>query len=109
LLTSRLSAAWANKPEAIKTIKIPAVAGVSRTVTGYVRNTVPSFANGDLRMSIVLGDTLITYQDMTTASNNAWEQFTLTFTPSITGEYSLLWEMYYAGSGSMWLDDLSIT
>lgn len=111
-LATRTAAWWTsgtvNVGEAIKNIKIPCVSGTSYTVTGYIRNNITGFANGDVRMSIVLRDTEIVGQNMTTASNGAWEQFTLTFTASETAEYVLCWEMYYAAAGSIWLDDLAV-
>lgn len=93
-----------------KTIKIPVISGQSYTVSGYVRNNITSFANGDVRMCIVnmVGDEVVG-QDMTTASNSAWEQFTLTFTAPETAEYHLVMEMYFINAGSIWLDDLTIT
>ena len=95
--------------KSIKNIKIPCIAGQSYTVSGYVRNNMSTFANGDMRMSIVLDDTEVVFQDMTTACYNAWEQFTLTFTAAATGEYLLTWEMHFPSNGSMYLDDITIS
>ena len=108
-LASRTAAYWGNRGKAIKTIKIPCTAGQTYTVTGYVRSSSASTVNGDIRMNIVLRDTVITYDDMTTACINAWEQFTMTFTAAETAEYGLAWEMYFvAGGQSIWLDDVTI-
>jgi hypothetical protein len=93
---------------AIKPIKVPCQNGVPVTVTGYIRNSITGFANGDVRVGIYLQDTEITSQNITTASNGAWEQFTLSFTPTLTAEYTFIWEMFYATAGSIWLDDLTI-
>ena len=93
---------------AYKVIKVPCQSGLSYTVTGYIQNNITSFANGDCRMSIVFDGAEVVGQDMTTASNGAWEQFSLTFTATTTAEYSLVWEMWYVNSGSIWLDDLEI-
>lgn len=92
----------------VKTIKIPCIAGQSYTVTGYIRNAVTSFANGDVRMAIAYKDVELVGQNMTTASNGAWEQFSLTFTAAETGEYLLAMDMFFANAGSVWLDDLAI-
>lgn len=115
-LTTRNATYWvasastsAARGRAIKPIKVPCFAGVPVTVSGYIQNNITGFANGDVRLAIYLRGTQIVSQDMTTASNSAWEQFTLTFTPAITGEYTLIWEMFYAAAGSIWLDDLNIS
>ena len=113
-LTTRNASDWfvgagAGRGHAIKSIKVPGVAGVPVTVSGYVRNNITGFADGDVRMAIYLRGALVVEQNMTTASNSAWEQFSLTFTPSQTAEYTLLWDMFYAAAGSIWLDDVSIT
>lgn len=110
-ISSRNSQHWVDKnTRARKTIKIPIVSGQSYTVSGYVRNNITSFANGDVRMCIVntVGVEVVG-QNMTTASNSAWEQFSLTFTATETAEYHLVMEMYFVNSGSIWLDDLTIT
>lgn len=109
LLTTRTAAAWTSTSKAIKTIKIPCTSGTSYTVSGYIRTDDSAYVNGDCRVGIYLNDSEVTGQNMTTSCINAWEQFTLTFTASTTGEYVLGWGMYYAnGAKSYWLDDLTI-
>lgn len=109
-LDSRVTSTWAsNQAKATKTIKIPCTSGTSYTVTGYIRTDDTAYTNGDCRVGIYLNDAEVTGQDMTTACENAWEQFTLTFTATTTGEYVFTWSMYYAnGAKSYWLDDLTI-
>lgn len=94
---------------AIKNIKIPVVQGQTYTVTGYVYTTQAAYANGDCRMSIVFNNAEVVGQDMTTACINAWEQFSLSFTASQTGEAVLAWEMYFSSAASYFLDDLVIS
>lgn len=108
-LGTRTSANWGSPSKATKTIKIPCTSGTSYTVTGYIRTDDTAYTNGDCRVGIYLNDAEVTGQDMTTACENAWEQFTLTFTATTTGEYVFTWSMYYAnGAKSYWLDDLTI-
>lgn len=109
-LQTQTSAYWMPHSRAIKNIKIPVVQGQSYTVTGYIRTNQAAYALADCRMSIVFNNAEVVGQDMTTACINAWEQFSLTFTASQTGEAVLVWEMYYsAGASSYWLDDLVIS
>lgn len=109
-LNTYLDAMWSNEAKAIKNIKIPVTSGVSYTVTGYVRTDDSAYVNGDCVVSVFFNDTELDTQSMTTACINAWEQFTLTFTASETGEAYLAWEMLFAnGSKSIWLSDLSIS
>ena len=101
---------WKKSAKSIKTIKIPCVSGTSYTVSGYIRTDDTAYANNDCRIGIYLNNAEVTGQNMTTSCINAWEQFTLTFTASTTGEYVLAWSMYYAnGAKSYWLDDLTIS
>lgn len=94
----------------IKSIKIPVTASVPVTVTGYIRTDDAAYVNGDCGVSLNFIGVDVANQAMTTACINAWEQFTLSFTPTQTGEAYFLWEMYYAnGAKSYWLDDLVIT
>jgi hypothetical protein len=95
-------------PHSLKSIKVPCVAGTSYTVSGYINTSITSYANGDIKAYIALNDEIITNQDITTASVGAWEQFSLTFTAAITGEYELIIRAYFINSGSFWLDDLTI-
>lgn len=102
----------ANRAWARKAIKIPATSGASKTVAGYFRYSFASgtFTNGDAVMQIILNNTVVTSQSMTTAANGAWEAFSLTFTPSVTGEYNFVWKFRFpAGACSMWIDDVTIT
>lgn len=108
-LATRTAVNWVAPAKATKTIKIPCTSGTSYTVTGYIRTDDTAYTNGDCRVGIYLNDAEVTGQNMTTACENAWEQFTLTFTATTTGEYVLAWSMYYAnGAKSYWLDDLTI-
>lgn len=109
LLTSRNSTYWPSQARAIKNIKIPMVQGQTYTVTGYIRTDQTGYLLGDCRMSIVFNNSEVVGQDMTTSCVSAWEQFSLNFTASQTGEAVLAWEMYFsAGGRSYWLDDLVI-
>lgn len=109
-LATRSSGIWVVGAAARKAIKIPAVAGTSYSISGYIRTNDTAYVNGDCKMVIALNNTLITSQEMTTACINAWEQFNLNFTASVTGEYLLVWVMYYEnGAKSYWLDDLTIS
>ena len=93
-----------------KTIKIPCTSGTSYTVAGFIRTDDTAYTDGDCRVSIYLNDEEIVGQDMTTACENAWEGFSLSFTAAQTAEYVLVWSMYYAnGAKSYWLDDLTIS
>lgn len=93
-----------------KPIKIPVTSGVAVTVTGYIRTNDTAYVNGDCDVALYFLETEVASQAMTTACINAWEQFSLTFTPSQTGEAYFLWDMYYAnGNKSYWLDDLVIS
>lgn len=110
-LESRVTTIWVStQAKATKTIKIPCTSGTSYTVSGYIRTDDTAYTNDDCRMGIFLNGVEVTGQNMTTSCINAWEQFTLTFTASTTGEYVLGWKMYYAnGAKSYWLDDLVIS
>lgn len=109
-LTTRTAALWKYPTQkACKNIRIPVTAGVSCTVSGYVRTGIATYANGDCQVSIVQGGADLATQSMTTACYNAWENFSLTFTPTYTGEVLLAWQMYYAAAGDFWLDDLTTT
>lgn len=92
-----------------KSIKIPVTSGTSYTISGYIRTDQSTYANGDCRATIQGPSTEITGQDMTTACINAWEQFTLTFTATFTGEVNFTWIMKFSqGAKSIWLDNLTI-
>lgn len=115
-LGSRSQGYWTGVQGAVKTsmaakpILIPVTSGVPVTISGYIRTDDAAYSDGDCDVSLMFLDVEVATQAMTTACINAWEQFTLTFTPSQTGEATLLWEMYYAnGAKSYWLDDLVIT
>jgi hypothetical protein len=119
LLTSRTAAYWINpfvpaggtgeKGASYKNIKVPIVSGSNYTITGYIRSNYASSTTGDVIMSVIYNNTVLATQNMTSAMYNSWEQFTLSFTASATGEAYLVWEMYYPSGGmSYWLDDLSI-
>lgn len=108
-LATRTTAYWINNAKAIKNIKIPVTAGVTVTVTGFVRCSDAAYTNGDCRMSLVRASSEIVGQNMTTSCINGWEAFALSFTPTYTEEINLVWEMYYRTAGaSFWLDDLVI-
>jgi hypothetical protein len=95
-----------------KTIKIPVTGGQANTVTGYIRTDSPvtSYVSGDVQMYIILNNTILGSNTITSQCANAWSQFTMTFTPPYTGEATLVWEMYHPITGkSYWLDDLSIS
>jgi hypothetical protein len=117
LLTTRTALYWlptgnANetKSESYKNIKIPIVSGSNYTISGYIRSSYSLTTTADVTMSVIYNNTVLATQDMTSASFNSWEQFTLSFTATATGEAYLVWEMYYPTGGmSYWLDDLSIT
>lgn len=97
------------KSSSYKNIKIPIVSGSNYTITGYIRSNYASSTTGDVVMSVIYNNAVLATQNMTSAMYNSWEQFTLSFTASATGEAYLVWEMYYpSGNMSYWLDDLSI-
>jgi len=108
-LTIRSVANWPSYARSIKTIKIPVTGGLSYTVSGYIRQNMAGYVNGDCRMSLVFDNADVAFQDMSITSFNSWEPFSLTFTASYTGEAILAWEMYYRQAGIMWLDDLTIS
>ncbi len=119
-LTTRTNPYWVNsnpaangtaeKSYSYKNIKIPIVSGSTYTITGYIRSDYSSSTTGDVIMSIIYSNSVLATQNMTSAMYNSWEQFTLSFTASATGEAYLVWEMYYpTGAMSYWLDDLTIT
>ena len=93
-----------------KTIKIP-VSAAPTTVAGYIRSDYASTATGDCRV-MILDDKyeVVTYQDMTNASYNSWESFSLNFTPTYAAEYHLAIRNLYPFAGkSFWLDDLTVS
>lgn len=93
-----------------KQIKVPVTSGTSYTITGYIRTDEAAFVNGDCGVYVYFNDTTLASQSLTTACINAWEQFTLTFTATITGEALFSWEMHFSsGSKSFYLDDLTIS
>jgi hypothetical protein len=111
-LATRTALFWSTitKGKSTKLIKVPVTAGASTTVSGYIRTDQGAYANGDTQVFLMFNDTQLGTQSMTTACINAWEQFTMTFTPTYTGEAVLCWEMYFsAGASSYWMDDLTIT
>lgn len=93
-----------------KTIKLP-VSAASTTVAGYIRSDNATTATGDCRVMILDNNyEVVTYQDMTNASYNSWESFSLNFTPTYAAEYHLAIRNIYPASGkSFWLDDLTIS
>jgi hypothetical protein len=118
-LATRTAAYWINpsapaggtgeKSASYKNIKVPIISGSNYTITGYIRSNYASSTTGDVIMSVIYNNTVLATQNMTSAMYNSWEQFTLSFTASATGEAYLVWEMYYpSGTMSYWLDDLSI-
>lgn len=109
LLTTRNAIYWNTNAKATKTIKIPVTGGVSYTVSGYIRTDNSAYVDNDCRVGIYYNNAELVGQNMTTSCINAWEQFTLTFTPAETCEVVLAWSMYYrTGAKSFWLDDLNI-
>lgn len=96
--------------KARKPIKIPVTSGTSYTVTGYIRCNDTAYVNGDCTVSVFFNETELDSQSMTTSCINAWEQFTLTFTATQTGEALFTWDMFYVnGDKSYWLDDLTVS
>ena len=92
-----------------KTIKIPVTAGVARTVTGWVKSN-SAILDGDIRLRITINNTVLASQSMLSNASYTWRQFTLTFTPSYTGEANLCWDhRFSAGAQGFWLADLTIT
>lgn len=93
----------------IKNIRIPVTNGTSYTVTGYIRTNDTAYVNGDCKVWLVQNGVSLDDQSMTTSCVNAWEQFTLTFTATQTGEVQFAWEMHFSNGGkSYWLDDLTV-
>lgn len=98
------------KSASYKNIKLPIISGSVYTITGYIRSSYASSTTGDVIMSVIYNNNVLATQNMTSAIYNSWEQFTLSFTATATGEAYIVWEMYYpAGSMSYWLDDLTIS
>jgi len=109
-LTTYENTAWSNVGKPIKNIKIPVTDGTSYTVTGYIRSDDTSYVNGDCEVSVLFDGVELDSQSMTTSCINAWEQFSLTFTATETGEAYLSWVMKFVnGNKSMWLSDLTIS
>lgn len=109
-LTTRIANYWIPEFKAKKAIKVPIVAGTSYTITGYIKTDDSTFVNGDSSVEVIYNGTVLDNQDMTTACIGAWEQFSLTFTATETGEANLVWNQFFRnGAKSMWLSDLSIT
>ena len=95
---------------ATKAIKVPLSNNYPVTISGYIRSNDTAYSNGDCNMSLLFNNTEVASQAMTTSCINSWENFTLSYTPTQTGEGYLLWDMYYSnGNTSFWLDDLEIS
>lgn len=117
ILTTRTAAMWntySGSPDKVsksaKSIKIPVTASTPVTVSGYIYCNDAAYANGDCVVSLIDTGVQQASQSMTTACINNWSQFTMSYTPTQTGEATFLWTMYYANGGkSYWLDDLTIT
>jgi hypothetical protein len=92
-----------------KNIKIPVVAGTAYTISGYIRTDQTTFTDGHCIVALTDGFTTTNSQSMTTACINAWEQFTMTYTATLTQEINLAISMKFsAGAKSFWIDDLTI-
>ena len=99
-----------SKSIATKTIKVPVTAGVSCTISGYIRTDQAGYVDGDCNVRVMFNNTQLATQSMTaTAIKNAWGNFSLTFTPTYTGEAIFCWDLFYRNSGSFWLDDLTVS
>jgi hypothetical protein len=95
----------------IKHITIPVTGATSTTVAGYIRTDNSTMATADCTVFILDQNyDVVTSQDMTSAAYNAWESFSLNFTPSYTGEWHIAIRNLYPIFGkSYWLDDLTIS
>jgi len=95
----------------IKHITIPVTGSTSTTVAGYIRTDNSTMATADCTVLILDQNyDVVTSQDMTSAAYNAWESFSLNFTPSYTGEWHIAIRNLYPIFGkSYWLDDLTVS
>jgi len=92
-----------------KNIKIPVVAGTTYTISGYIRTDQTTFTDGHCIVALTDGFTTTNSQSMTTACINAWEQFTMTYTATLTQEINLAISMKFsAGAKAFWIDDITI-
>lgn len=95
----------------IKHITIPVTGSTSTTVAGYIRTDNSTMATADCTVLILDQNyDVVTSQDMTSAAYNAWESFSLNFTPSYSGEWHIAIRNLYPIFGkSYWLDDLTVS
>jgi len=94
---------------ATKTIRIPVVSGTTYTISGYIQTDRATFANGQCVVSLTNGFTTSNTQSMTTACIGAWEQFSFSYTATMTQEIYLAVSMQFSNGGeSFWIDDLTI-
>ena len=111
-LVTRSTSYWsaARDSKSVKPIKVPVTSGQAVTISGYIRTNIASVATGDFQVKLVINNTVVASQSLTgSAILNAWGSFSISYTPSITGEAYLNLEQYYAAAGSYWLDDLTIS
>lgn len=107
-LESYSSIRWPDAAYCAKTILVPCTQAQSVTISGYMYSNISSILSTDVTMQIVLDEELVTQQSVP-ASFNTWQQFSITFTPTKTAEYVLVWKMHFPNSGTIWLSDLTIT
>lgn len=111
LLSSRVTNFWVAGAPCVstKTFKIPVTSGVTYTTSGYIRTDISTYATGDCKVRVLQNDTtLLANQNMTTSCINSWENFSMTFVPTITGEATFCMDVYYAAAGNFYLDDFTI-
>lgn len=94
---------------ATKNIRVPVVSGTTYTISGYIRTDQTTFANGQCVVALTNGRSISNSQNMTTACINAWEQFSFSYTATITQEiYIAVSVQFSAGAKSFWVDDVTI-
>jgi hypothetical protein len=114
-LATRLDSFWilgSRKNNSTKTIKIPVTGGVSCTVTGYIRTNISTYALGDVIVRMIFNEQQVGYTSppsLPSPINNWSGQFSMTFTPSFTGEAIFCMDMFFSKAGAYWLDDFNVS
>lgn len=99
---------WSTGGRSKKVIKIPVVENTQITVTGYIRTNDASVATGDIKAELIVAGAVAVSDSMTSACYNAWEQFSLTYIPTFTGELNLAISIAFTGANTVWFDDIAV-
>ena len=107
-LGTRINNMWLSGSFAAKTMRIPVTANTSYTLSGYFRTDDATYAAEDAiriyQNGVKIAEAIIYCYNV-----NTWTAFSVTFTPTITGEVIMSWIMYFNnGAKSHWIDDLTI-